>query len=124
MTDRIKLVKGDTRPQIVVSLKTSSGTAIDCTGATVRFYFRKEGSSAVLTTITGALLTGFIDSTGALITTGYTTPGSGGRAAFSWPANALNVEAGNYEGEVELTFADTTIQTVYDVLKFKVRADF
>jgi hypothetical protein len=124
MTERIRLVQGDTRPQIVVSLKASSGTAIDCSGATVRFYFRKEGSSTVLVTITGNLLTGFIDSTGALITVGYTTPGSGGRASFSWPANALNVEAGNYEGEVEITFQDGTVQTVYDLLKFKVRADF
>ena len=124
MTDRIKLVRKDTRPQIVCNLKTSAGVAIDCTNATVKMYFRKEGTTTILTTITGTLLPNFIDSTGATITSGYTVAGSGGRVSFSWPANSLNVDAGNYEGEVEITFSDTTIQTVYDVLKFKVRADF
>jgi hypothetical protein len=36
----------------------------------------------------------------------------------------LSGPAGEYEGEVEITFADGQIQTVYDVLKFKVREDF
>jgi hypothetical protein len=31
---------------------------------------------------------------------------------------------GDYEGEIEITFVDTTVQTVYDLLKFKVREDF
>jgi hypothetical protein len=31
---------------------------------------------------------------------------------------------GDYEGEVEITFADGQRQTVYDTLKFKVREDF
>jgi len=33
-------------------------------------------------------------------------------------------EAGDYEGEIQITFADTTVQTVYDLLKFKLREDF
>jgi hypothetical protein len=31
---------------------------------------------------------------------------------------------GDYEGEIEITFTDGQIQTVYDVLKFRVREDF
>jgi hypothetical protein len=33
-------------------------------------------------------------------------------------------EAGDYQGEIEITFADSQIQTVYDFLKFKIRQDF
>jgi hypothetical protein len=33
-------------------------------------------------------------------------------------------EAGDYEGEIQITFSDGTIQTVYDLLKFKLREDF
>lgn len=125
MADRIKLVQGDTRPQIVISLKNQLGEAIPCTGATVKLYFRAEGSTTVLQTIIGALLTGFVNDDGSINTAApYNVAGAGGRASFNWPAGALNVEAGNYEGEVEITFGDGTIQTVYDVLKFKVRADF
>jgi hypothetical protein len=36
----------------------------------------------------------------------------------------LTGDAGDYEGEIEITFADNQVQTVYDLLKFKVREDF
>jgi hypothetical protein len=125
MADRIKLVQGDTRPQIVISLKNQLGEAIPCNGGSVKFYFRAEGSSTVLATITGSLLTGFVNDDGSINTAApYNVAGAGGRASFNWPTGALDVSAGNYEGEVEITFSDGTIQTVYDVLKFKVRADF
>jgi hypothetical protein len=32
--------------------------------------------------------------------------------------------AGDFEGEIEITFGDGQIQTLYDVLKFKIREDF
>ena len=125
MSTAIKLVSGDTRPQVVVDLKDQDGNAIDLTAATVRLYFRKAGATAVLQTIVGSLLTGFRNSAGALITTApYNVAGAGGRASFNWPAGALDVDAGLYEGEVEITFPDASIQTVYDKLKFKVRSDF
>lgn len=123
--DVIKLVQGDTRPQIVVDLKDQNGSPFNLTGGTARLYFRKSGSTALLQTIVGTLLTGFTNSEGTLITTSpYNVAGAGGRASFSWPSGSLDVPAGAYEGEVEVTFADGTIQTVYDILKFKVRADF
>jgi hypothetical protein len=40
-----------------------------------------------------------------------------------WPAGALDT-AGSFEGEIEITFADGTVQTVYDRLRFKVREEF
>jgi hypothetical protein len=36
----------------------------------------------------------------------------------------LQGDPGDYEGEIEITFPDGQIQTVYDPLKFKVREDF
>lgn len=123
--DPIKLVQGDTRPQIVIDLKDQDGNPIDCSGGSVRMFFRKKGDSTVLSTITGTLLTGLKNADGSITTTApYNVAGTGGRASFNWPAGALNVDPGPYEGEVEITFADATVQTVYDPIKFKLRADF
>lgn len=125
MSTTIKLVAGDTRPQVVVDLKDQDGLPINLSGGTVRMYFRKAGSTDVLQNIVGTLLTGFRDEDGVLTTTApYNVAGVGGRASFNWPAGALDVEQGNYEGEVEITFSDDSVQTVYEKLKFKVRADF
>jgi len=46
---------------------------------------------------------------------------------FSNPAQALallNIDPGTYEGEVEVTFSDSSIQTVYVPIKFQLRAQF
>jgi hypothetical protein len=54
------------------------------------------------------------------------TDGANGQVAF-YPASApemLAGDAGDYEGEIQITFVDGTIQTVYDLLKFKLREDF
>lgn len=108
MSESIKLVRGDTRPQVKVTLTDdTTGLAIDITGATVRLRFRAAGSDLVLSTIVGAVINGL-----------------GGVAVFQWPVGSLDVEAGAYEGEIEVTFSDTTVQTVYEVLKFKLRDQF
>ena len=41
-----------------------------------------------------------------------------------WPADSLDITAGIYEGELELTDGSEKVQTVYDKLKFKVREQF
>lgn len=109
MTEKIKLVQGDSRPQIKVTLSDeTTGTAINITGATVLLKFRAVGSTTLIDTMTGVI-----------------TNGSGGEVVFDWNPTTLNVDAGDYEGEVEVTFPNGTgVQTVYDVLKFKVREDF
>lgn len=108
MAEKIKLVRGDTRPQIKATLTDeTTGLVIDLTGATVRLRFRATGETTVLSNITGTV----IDA-------------PNGICVFSWPVGSLNVEPGDYEGEIEVTFADTTVQTVYDVLKFKLRDQF
>lgn len=107
MAEKIKLVQGDNRPYITLKLKDADGVAINLTGAAVKIYFRKVGTETILTTLNCTL----IDS------------GVYGEVVFNFPGTTLNVEAGMYEGEVEITFGNE-VQTVYDVLKFQVRSQF
>lgn len=124
MTTRIRLVSGDTRPPIIVSVRTSANEVVNCTGATVVLLFRPENGT-LLRTIPGSLIAGYLTPAGIIDTAPpYATPGSGGMMQFDWPAGALNVQPGNYEGEVQITFSDGSIQTVYDPLKFTVRQGF
>lgn len=126
MSSRIRLVHGDTRPQIILSLTDKdTGVAIDVSaaGASVVMKFRAEGTTTVLQTLTATKLTGKVASDGS-IDYSVTTPGAGGRVMFSWPAGALSIDPGYYEGEVAVNFSDGTLQTVYSVLKFSVRNDF
>ncbi len=126
MAEKIKLVQGDTRPQIkCVLTDEQDGSIINLAGATVRMRFRAVGSDVVLTTLVGNLLTGQeLDDGSINYAEPYDAAGRGGRVVFVWGANDLNVDAGDYEGEIEITFPDATTQTVYDTLKFKLRADF
>jgi hypothetical protein len=110
MSEKIKLVQGDTRPALVVNLTDdTTGDPIVITGATVLLKFRGLGDDAVLTTLTGSI-----------------ADGVNGQVVFHWASvpSSLDVDAGDYEGEIEITFADGQVQTVYDVLKFKVRSEF
>jgi hypothetical protein len=110
MTEKIKLVQGDTRPAIVCTVTDeTTGNALDITGATVVMKFRPVGNTTLQATIPGSV-----------------TSGSTGQVVF-YPASSpamLTGDAGDYEGEIEITFADNQVQTVYDLLKFKVREDF
>lgn len=110
MTEKIKLVQGDTRPVLVCTITDdTTSLPINITGATVRLKFRAVGETALTATVVGTV-----------------TNGIGGVVAF-YPSTApemLEGAPGDYEGEIEITFSDSQIQTVYDVLRFKVRGDF
>lgn len=109
MAERILLVQGDTRPAIVCTLTDDvTKLPINLTGATARLKFKLAGALTVLATVTGSV-----------------TDGAAGVCAF-YPASVptMLAGAGNFEGEIEITFADGQIQTVYEVLKFKVRPEF
>lgn len=108
MSDKIKLVQGDSRPQLQLTLTDeTTGLPIDLTATTVTMKFREQGGSSVLDTLTGVI----------------TTP-LAGQVTIIWNPTTLDVPEGEYEGEVAIVFSDTTIQTVYNLLKFKIRADF
>lgn len=110
MAEKIKLVQGDTRPAIVVTLTDeNTGSPIGLTGATPRLYFRAAGDTTLVATLVGSVV-----------------DGPNGKCVF-YPSTAPQMtqgEPGDYEGEIEITFADGQIQTVYDILKFKLREEF
>ena len=110
MSDKIKLVKNDTRPALVCTITDdTTGLPISITGSTVVLFFRALGASTIQATVPGTV-----------------TDGANGKVVF-YPASApvmLQGDAGDYEGEIQITFPDGQIQTVYDVLKFRVREDF
>ena len=108
MSEKIKLVAGDTRPYVKVVLKNTDGTPINVSGSTVSFKFRKAGTTATLFTVTCSQPNG----------------GADGLISFNFPVGGLNVDAGQYEGEIEVFFTPTDSQTVYELLKFTVRDQF
>jgi len=126
--DTINLVSGDDKPELNFTLRDSNTAAegktldeddattwapIDLSGKMVKVHFRLLGSSSILDTL---------DCVAPHPETG---------ACFMyWNATTLDVDAGTYEGEIEIYDEVTdehpggARQTIFDKLKFKVRADF
>ena len=126
MAERILLVQGDTLPSVVVSIfKDDLSAPLDLRGCTVLLKFREAGSDTIKATLTGTLLQGYDNGSGIVNTDPPydLTDGRGGRVQFNWTAGALDTE-GSFEGEVEVTNGNALIQTVYEKLKFRVRAQF
>ena len=120
----LNLVKDDTLPELKITLKDSNEAAtgkvldanddstwkpIDLTGATVRLRLREVGSETVKSTLTCSVT----DATNGKVATDLASG-----------SNSVIDEAGVFEGEIEITFSGGGIQTVYDLLKLKVRSDF
>ena len=120
--ETINLVQGDTKPELNFTIRDSatavSGKTLDendsstweiinITGYTIKLKFKALTSSTVLFTESLAIISG-----------------SGGTCSMIWPADSLDITAGIYEGELELTDGSSKVQTVYDKLKFKVREQF
>jgi hypothetical protein len=110
MSDPLYLVQGDTGPQIKVTLtREDTGLAENLTGATVSLHFKKKGTSTVLFTLTG-----------------QNTPEEEvlGEAYFVFSNGQLNLDPGNYQGEVEVVFQLGARETVYEIIQFVLREDF
>lgn len=110
MSDVIKLVQGDTLPQIYLTLTNeTTGDPINLSGASisVNLKFRAAGSTTTLSTIPCTK-----------------TDAVNGIVSFDFGNGELvGISSGMYEGEVTVTFG-TEIQTVYDLIRFRVREQF
>lgn len=121
--DTIYLVQGDTLPEVRITLRDSANAAegavldeddqatwapINLTGASVVVKIRELGAEVLSSTIVCTV----------------DTPADEGRIFFQFANGELNVDAGVYEGEIEITYQSGAIQTVYDKLKFSVREQF
>jgi energy-coupling factor transporter ATP-binding protein EcfA2 len=110
MSSVIKLVHGDTRPALVCTITdANTGDVVNLTGASALLKFRVYGSSTLTATLTGTV-----------------TDATNGVVEFYWASQptSLSGAAGQYEGEIEITFPDGQIQTVFDTLNFYMRKDF
>lgn len=123
--ETINLVQGDTNPVLVFTLRdsktakdsstlldeddSSTWKVIDITNYTIKLKFKAANSTTVLFTEQLSLV----------------VPAEG-TCQMVWPTGGLDVPAGVYEAELEVTDASTPArtQTVYDKLKFKVREQF
>jgi hypothetical protein len=110
---------------LVVSLTDqNTGNPIGLVGSTVRLKFRVAGGTTVKDILIGSLIPGLVNADGSITTTSpYDQPGTGGRVVFSWNPTTLDT-SGNFEGEIEVTFSDSSVQTAYSLLKFQVRSQF
>jgi len=122
---KIPLVQGDTRPQLVLSLTDeNTGRPIDLSGptTTIRFLFRELGADAAKAIMPCYPVAGFEDpDTGEVdYSPPYDVAGKGGRCVMDWSPDALDT-AGEFDGEVEVTFEPGAVQTPYRLLTFTVR---
>ena len=117
----VKLVVGDTLPELNFTLKDSNTAAsgqtldaedsatwapINITSGVVKLRIREVGSTTVASTITMTI-----------------TSASAGECKTVFPTDTWTA-AGTFEGEVEFTNSAGGIQTVQDFVKFVVRDDF
>tara|TARA_B100000900_G_scaffold30276_2_gene23014 strand:+ start:32 stop:406 length:375 start_codon:yes stop_codon:yes gene_type:complete len=117
----VKLVVGDTLPELNFTLKDSNTAAagktldpddsttwaaVNLSGSTVRFRIREVGSTSVLSTITATV-----------------TSAANGQLTVAFPSGTWTT-SGTFEGEIEHTTSGGGIQTVQDLIKFQVRDDF
>lgn len=117
----LNLVTGDTLPALTLTLRDSNTAAsgatldpndsdtwapINITGGSVSMFVRLVGETTLSDTISGSII-----------------DGAGGTVLLTFAADTFP-EAGTYEGELQITFSGGGIQTVDELLKFKVRADF
>jgi len=120
-SETINLVQGDTLPQVKITIRDQNTAAagatldpddqntwakVNLTDSTVRMKVREVGADAIKDTLVGNL-----------------TDPLNGEVVFLFDADTLDT-AGVFEAEIEYTMSNGAIQTVYDLIKLQVRAQF
>ena len=109
MAKAFMLVQDDTDTQVKATVYRDRKTTADLTGATVRMYFRKKRTKEII---------------GTLLNRSNLEQQQKGIAIFKFEAEHLDGEKGMYEGEIEVTYIDGGIETVYNIVDFYLREDF
>jgi len=108
--DIISLVSGDSVADLHITLvRDDTGLSFNAGGADINLRIRQKGGSAILSTINYENARGNI---------------SGGEVVFALGPFLETAAEGYYEGEIEITFADDTVQTVYQIITLRVRSGF
>lgn len=128
-----KLVQHDTLPEINLFLYDEvTGNHIDISDplTVVRLYFRQVGQTVLKDTLILNKLPGLvtdIDEETGNQTINFAPPydvaGFGGRAAIQWGPTTLDT-TGQFEGEIEITFADGSKLTRFAIYQYEIRQDF
>lgn len=109
MSGVINLVQGDTGPQIKSTLtRSDTGSVIDISSATAKLHFRKANSSTNLFSLTNSA---------------SSSDKQNGICIFVFTGDDLDLSAGDYQGEIEVVFSDSTRETVYEIIEFNLRED-
>ena len=117
----LDLVQNDTNPQLTVTLRdankaapgkvldesdSSTWAVIAITGGQVRLKLRVQGAAEIKETLNGNI-----------------TDGANRQATFLLQPTTLYT-VGTLEGEIEFEDAEGNVQTVYDMIRIRVRAEF
>lgn len=105
MATTYKFVRGDTLPQLGVTLTRDDGTVVDLTGTTVNLHVKAQGAPSVSFTKVATI-----------------TDATGGAFVVAWNSGDLDLAAGIYEAEIELIRGGDT-ETVYDLIRLQIRDD-
>jgi hypothetical protein len=109
--DMIYLVKDDNGSQLECRItRNDTNAPVDLTGATALLKFRKSRTTTVLFTLTNITIAP-VDL-------------PAGQALFQFSGANLDLPSGLYEGEVQITFSNSNVETVYEIINFQVRGDF
>lgn len=104
MSHKIVTVQGNTSPDLAITL-WREGQPINLTGVT-----------AVILILTGS--TGSVTNTGHQTCT--VTDATGGKISYSVTTGDF-ATAGNYSGEVQVTFASGKVEKIYETFSVKAR---
>jgi hypothetical protein len=106
MSEVIRLVTGDSRPYVYLTLtdRTGAPVDVDAVSTDVVVHFRRVGTTEVLATLQCEK----VDAPKGVV-------------RFNFAGNVLDVPPGRYEGEIQIDW-DGEQQTVFQLLKFRVRA--
>lgn len=104
------LVANDTASVLKATIvRNDTGVPIVMTDNVGRLKVKKRNSATVLFTITG---------------TGTTQEKIDGTLNFAFGNNLVGLPKGIYEAEIEVTYPNLTVESVFELLTLNVRADF